>query len=243
MNLRGKKTMKGRKQQWDTMTRSRILEAAGEQFAERGFRGATVRMICQRAGVNISAIKYHFGGKEELYSEVLRFWHEYAIQKYPPLFGVGEDAASDKKLRAFVRSFLFRLLDKGKPAWFGKLMAREMAEPTRAFDRMVQDVMRPLNKLLASIVQNIVGDSVSEREILRCCTSIIGQCVYYCNSRYMTRLFRQDVSSPEEIERIADHIMHFSLKGLEHYIEAPRERAESEDFFPREEARSPGNLL
>ena len=220
--------MKGREQHLDTTTQGRILEAAGEQFAGRGFRGATVRMICERAGVNISAIKYHFGGKEELYSEVLRFWHEYAIKKYPPLFGVGEDVTSDEKLRAFIRSLLFRLLDKGKPAWFGKLMAREMAEPTRAFDRMVQDVMRPLNKLLASIVQKIVGDSVSETEILRCCTSIIGQCVYYYNSRYMTQLFRQDVSSPEEIERIADHIMHFSLKGLEHYIETPKEIAGGE---------------
>ena len=215
--------MKGREPHLDSTTHGRILEAAGEQFAERGFRGATVRVICERAGVNISAIKYHFGGKEELYSEVLRFWHEYAIKKYPPLVGVGEGATSDEKLRAFIRSLLFRLLDKGKPAWFGKLMAREMAEPTKAFDRMVQDVMRPLNKLLASIVQKIVGDSVSETEILRCCTSIIGQCVYYYNARYMTQIFRQDVSSPEEIERIADHIMHFSLKGLEHYIEIPKE--------------------
>ncbi len=51
-------------------------------------------------------------------------------------------------------------------------MAREMAELTRAFDCMVQDVMRPLNKLLASIVQNIVGDSVSEREIFRCYSAL-----------------------------------------------------------------------
>jgi len=220
--------MKIKEQQWNSTTRDRILEAAGEQFAERGFRGATVRTICERAGVNISAIKYHFGGKEELYSEVLRFWHDYAIRKYPPLFGVGEDAASEEKLRAFVRSLLFRLLDKGKPAWFGKLMAREMAEPTRAFDRMVQEVMRPLNKLLGSIVQEIVGDSVGERDILRCCTSIIGQCVYYYNSRHMTQLYRQDVSSPEEIEKIANHIMYFSLKGLEHYNGTPKKKAGGE---------------
>ncbi len=214
--------MKSEEQVLNSKTRDRILEAAGEQFAERGFRGATVRTICERAGVNISAIKYHFGGKEELYSEVLKFWHEYAIRKYPPLFGVREDAASEEKLRAFIRSLLFRLLDKGKPAWFGKLMAREMAEPTKAFDRMVQEVMRPLTKLLGSIIQEIVGESVSEKDILRCCTSIIGQCTYYYNSRYMTQLFRHDVSAPEEIEKIADHIMYFSLKGLEHYNGTPK---------------------
>ena len=203
--------------------RERILEAAGEIFADCGLRGATVRKICERARVNVAAINYYFGGKEKLYSEVLRHWHDFAIQKYPPLLGVGEDAPVEEQLRAFIRSFLFRLLDKGKPAWFGKLMAREMAEPTGAFDRMVHDVMRPLNKLLGSIVQKIVGDSVKEREILQCCTSIIGQCAYYYNSRYMTQLLGQDVSSPEEIERIANHIMYFSLKGLEHYTETPKE--------------------
>ena len=98
----------------DTNTRNRILEAAGGLFAECGFRGATVRMICERARVNLSAIKYHFGGKDELYYEVLNYWHEFAIKKYPPLLGLSEEAIPAEQLRAFIRSLLFRLLDKGK---------------------------------------------------------------------------------------------------------------------------------
>jgi AcrR family transcriptional regulator len=203
----------------DTNTRNRILEAAGGLFAECGFRGATVRMICERALVNLSAIKYHFGGKDELYYEVLNYWHEFAIKKYPPLLGLSEEATPVEQLRAFICSLLFRMLDKGKPAWFGKLMAREMAHPTKAFDHMVKEAMRPLNRLLASIVQKIIGTSVSKEGITLCCTSIIGQCFYYYNARYISQLFRRDMSSPEEIERIADHIMQFSLKGLEHYSE------------------------
>jgi TetR/AcrR family transcriptional regulator, regulator of cefoperazone and chloramphenicol sensitivity len=207
-------------------TRDRILEAAGESFAECGFRGATVRKICERAQVNISAIKYHFGGKEKLYSEVLRYWHDFAIKKYPPLLGANEEAPAEIRLRAFIRSLLFRLLDKGKPAWFGKLMAREMAEPTKAFDRMVKEVMRPLNKLLASILQSMAGHPLTEKEVLLCCTSIIGQCVYYYNARYIAQLFQHDMSDSEEIEKIADHILRFSLKGLEHYSETAGTRQE-----------------
>jgi len=79
--------------------------------------------------------------------------------------------------------------------------------------------MRPLNKLLASIVQKIIETPVSEEGITFCCTSTIGQCVYYYNASYIAQLFRRDMSSPEEIERIADHILRFSLKGLEHYSE------------------------
>ena len=47
-------------------TRERLLEAAGEVFAERGFREATVRGICKRANANNAAVNYHFGEKEEL---------------------------------------------------------------------------------------------------------------------------------------------------------------------------------
>ena len=214
-------------------TRDRILEAAGEVFAEVGFRCATVRTICERAGVNVAAVNYHFGSKEKLYYEVLKYWHEFAIKKYPPLLGVNETAPPEEKLRAFILSLLFRILDKGKPAWFGRLMGREMAEPTRAFDHMVKEVMRPLNELLASIVQRIVGTRASEEAIRLCCTSIIGQCVYYYNARYIAQLFGRDMSSPERIEGVADHIMRFSLKGLEHYSEQRASKEETKVFLRR----------
>ena len=209
-------------------SRDRILEAAGEVFAECGFRSATIRRICQRAGVNIAAINYYFGGKEKLYSEVLRHWSEYALRKYPLLLGLGEEAPVEEQLKAFVRSLLFRLLDKGKPAWFGKLMAREMTEPTQAFERLVKEVVRPRDRILASIVQKKIGTSVDEERIRLVCASIIGQCIYYYNARaIMARLYRRDVSKAGEIERIANHIVQFSLRGLEHYSEPPGDGAKA----------------
>lgn len=209
--------------------RERILEAAGEIFAEFGFRGATVRKICERAKVNVAAINYYFGGKEKLYSEVLRHWHDFAVKKYPLLFGVGEDAPAEEQLRGFIRSFLFRLLDKGKPAWFGKLMMREMTEPTRAFERLVKEIVRPRDRVLASIVRKMITTPVSDEEIRLCCASIIGQCLYYYNARsIVTRLYHQDVTKPDEIERIANHIMQFSLRGLEHDSKHDGDRTKKE---------------
>jgi len=57
-------------------TRERILEAAEEVFAEKGFNQATVREILKRAEVgNIAAINYHFGDKERLYVETVKNAH------------------------------------------------------------------------------------------------------------------------------------------------------------------------
>ena len=52
--------------------RRRLLETAGQIFAEKGFDGATVREICRRAGVNIAAVNYYFRDKEQLYIEAVK---------------------------------------------------------------------------------------------------------------------------------------------------------------------------
>jgi AcrR family transcriptional regulator len=52
-------------------SRERLLEAAQEEFAEKGFAGARVESIAGRAGLNKQLISHHFGGKEGLYRAVM----------------------------------------------------------------------------------------------------------------------------------------------------------------------------
>src|SRR2546423_2419640 len=118
-------------------TRRRLLEAAGQVFAEQGFKNATVRDICRLADANVAAINYHFGDKARLYSETIRYAIGEAMAKYPPNLGVPEDAPAEQKLFAFIRSYLFRILDIGRHAWFGKLISREMVEPTHALEERI----------------------------------------------------------------------------------------------------------
>ena len=56
-------------------TRQRLLEIAGQIFAQRGYARTTSKEICKRAGANIAAVNYHFGGKEGLYAAVLEEAH------------------------------------------------------------------------------------------------------------------------------------------------------------------------
>jgi AcrR family transcriptional regulator len=53
-------------------TRTQLLDAAEHLFAERGFRGTSVRAITDLAGANLAAVGYHFGSKAELLAAVLR---------------------------------------------------------------------------------------------------------------------------------------------------------------------------
>lgn len=49
-------------------TAQRILEAAQEEFALRGFEGATIRSIADRAGVHASLVMQHYGSKASLFT-------------------------------------------------------------------------------------------------------------------------------------------------------------------------------
>lgn len=53
-------------------TRERIVEAAVELFAEKGFHGTGVAEIGERSGVQRGALYYHIGSKEELLWQILR---------------------------------------------------------------------------------------------------------------------------------------------------------------------------
>jgi AcrR family transcriptional regulator len=199
-------------------TKARLIEAAGEVFARRGFRSATVREICSRAGVHVGAVNYHFRDKEGLYTAVLDHSHQTAVKKYPPDLGLGERAGPEEKLRAFIRSFLLRILDEGIPAWHGKLMAREIADPTPALDRVVQSSIRPLYTYLSGIVGEMIRQEGSaEREesvTFLCAMSIVGQCLHHSTGKHVMTALRPADFDPADIERITDHIACFSLGGI-----------------------------
>ena len=192
-------------------TRLRLLEAASAVFAEQGYRAATVREICQRAGANVAAVNYHFGGKEGLYGALLGHLGREAIERHPPDLGVGPDAGVEERLFAFVHSFLLRILsDDG----VGCIVAREMMEPTGALDRLVDEVVRPLFGRLRLIVAEL-RPGASEDEVVLCARSVVGQCLFYRHARPVwQRLSPDERATPERIREIAAHVTRFSLEGI-----------------------------
>ena len=197
-------------------TEKRLLEAAGEIFAEHGYRAATVRQICEKARTNIAAVNYHFGDKEGLYMAVLRSVHRASAEKYPPHFGGSPAAAPEQKLRVYVRSLLLRIFDEGRPGWHTKIMMREMIEPTRALDMLVEEGARPLHQELSSIVGELLGPAANDELVRLSVLSIVSQCVYYRRARpVITRLYPQQRYDSKEVERLTEHISQFSLLALE----------------------------
>jgi AcrR family transcriptional regulator len=65
------KTVLVRKKSAHEDTASRILSTATRLFAAQGYDGTSTKDICETAGVNIAALHYHFGSKENLYHHII----------------------------------------------------------------------------------------------------------------------------------------------------------------------------
>jgi AcrR family transcriptional regulator len=192
-------------------TRELILNSAGRIFAKNGFHATTVRQITREAGVNLAAVNYHFRDKHELYVSVLKRAHQAAAKTAE----ADHAGPPRRRLRTFIRSFLAYLLDPERPEWQGSLIAREMAQPTRALDRLVTESIEPVKRRIAGIARELVGPDVPEARVHLSCCSIIGQCLYYVHCREMiSRLFPNGDRMSRDVETLTDHIFKFSLAGL-----------------------------
>ncbi|WP_202638829.1 TetR/AcrR family transcriptional regulator [Bailinhaonella thermotolerans] len=86
-------------------TRERILEAATEEFGEKGYAGARVSAIARRAGVNAQLISYYFDGKAGLYRALSQRWEALSSDISR------DDAPLDEVVAAFVTA------SQGNRAW------------------------------------------------------------------------------------------------------------------------------
>jgi AcrR family transcriptional regulator len=196
------------------LTQQRLLEAAGQIFAEKGFRAATIREICQKAGANVAAVNYYFRDKERLYDAVLHNAFQCRMDQLPlPVWLPG--TPPEQKLREFLRTVLTRMLEVHSLPWQMQLLVRELSQPSEVGTGLVRDFIRPIYEQLWAILREILPADVSEEQLHMVGFSIIGQCFYFRVGRQVIGLVvGEDESKVYDTERLADHIACFSLAAL-----------------------------
>lgn len=196
-------------------TRTRLLKAAAEVFAEYGYENATIRQICTRAGANVALVNYHFGDKLELYTEVLRFSLQpgAAGTDFPLPRADAEPAAA---LRQIVRAMVERAFETGDQANLRfRLMLNEFVRPSGATARLVDVALRPVYDRLREIASAILKLPADHETTRLCVHSILGQVAHFAHSRPVLALLWPEMKmTPAQRELVADHITQFTLTYL-----------------------------
>jgi AcrR family transcriptional regulator len=208
-----------KKQRKDTIkTRQRLIEAASEIFAEKGFKDATVAEICEKANTNVASINYHFRDKETLYVESWRYSFHESLKKYPPDGGVSEDVSPEERLKGRIISLLSRILDQDHREF--SFLFKELAQPTGLLKELIKEEVKPLQEKMRALVRKLVGPKASDMQVRLCNSSIIGQCFHILTMKQRAvkmgeaaNFFGFDLSV-DNIDTFAKHIVKFSLAGI-----------------------------
>lgn len=213
-------------------TRERLLAAAGDEFARSGFAHASVRNICEHAGANVSAVKYHFGSKQDLYLAVwdIAAAHMVAADPMPTLTGSAEPQDA---LRHFIRWFMRLVLTESKNhPWAGQLLAHESVQSTPgAIDVFVKHCAGPICNQLTHIVSAIVGDDLDETTRDNLVFAVVALCVNPKHSRpILTALGNPPPDTTEGIDRMAGVMAEFALAGLTGFADRAGDRTSQQEI-------------
>ena len=148
-------------------TKDRILGAAEELFAQHGFAATSLRQVTGLAAVNIAAVNYHFGSKENLVNEVFRRrMDEMTARRLQQLEAAQREHPGQLEpvLAAFIEPALALAQDRNGGGAFVRVIARAYAEHNESLRRFLSDqyghVLRHFGKALAACLPGIDKDTL-----------------------------------------------------------------------------------
>ncbi len=203
--------------QADAGTRDRVLASARAVFAERGVKEATVREICSRAKANVAAVNYYFGGKDKLFMAVLADHLQAAQERFPADMGLGPEAPARDRLKAYIRSMLFKLVGDGDPLYerLSQLFTAEMIEPSEHFGAIAERYIIPQQEVLVGIVAELMPGA-DERTVHLSAAGVVGHCLLFDNAKQIIRRMCPELALERlGVELVANVIFEFGLAGIE----------------------------
>jgi AcrR family transcriptional regulator len=182
-------------------TKARILLAAEEVFARRGFEGSSTREIAAKAGVNISSLHYHWESKDRLYDAVLRTIYGRLIEVSRPPAGQRGDSARHVPEAPVGRIFDYFAANPNIP----RLLLRRILESGEAGDGVEPDV------ILSSWARELGGRTkahgrrrAAQIAILTLHSALL---LFTLDSREYARALGGPVADPEIARRVRAHLV------------------------------------
>lgn len=193
--------------------RTRIIEAALEDFALLGFEGARMPAIAKRAGVGHPLVHYHFGGKEALWRAAVEHAFRPLVEPYATALGDLQDLPPMEALKVLVRRFI---LFSGRHPHVGMLVSRESMIGGPRLRWLAKTVIAPMHQAVGTVLKAAVDSgqikSFPEANLIQ---ALIGSVVqFYSAGPLLRELYKLDPLHPKRIDEHADILMEVFFNGL-----------------------------
>jgi AcrR family transcriptional regulator len=188
---RPRASLRGPRGARSSAARERLIDAALDLFAARGFEATSTRAIATRAKVNLAAIPYYFRGKEGLYRAVA----EHIASELNALVGGERERVlemlhraplSPAQARAAMHALIERLaaiIVSSDAARWAPFILREQMQPTSAFGVLYESFMEPTHRALSALLAAATGNASDSAETCLRVFTLIGQVLVFRAAR------------------------------------------------------------
>ena len=131
---------------------AKILQAATKLFAQENFSAVSIKQIATASGVNSALISYYFGGKKNLYQEVLYTEADKFLKLQDKIRAQMESPL--QKLRSYVDSIAEMQL---KQPYNMHLIYRELLSPQPMFENYVKNRLYKIHQFMSELVDEAIA--------------------------------------------------------------------------------------
>lgn len=197
-------------------TRDRILDTAERLFAAHGFDGTSLRQITEAAEVNLAAVNYHFGSKEELYTQVF-------VRRIVPInarrmemldTAVAQAASGPVSLRAIFDSFarpVFELADRAPG--FLRLLARNVGAPPAFMTSVIEAQFRPLITRYVGLLQ-LALPHLPPKTVFWRMHFMVGATLHCASHHFTIDQMSGGLCHTHDVEEMLQHLADFAVAGI-----------------------------
>lgn len=198
--------------------KQRLLDAGEELFSEQGFDGTSTRQLTQKAECNLAAVNYYFGGKFELYLEVIRRRMGYLRDKRIEMINKVIQSRGDKLtltelLRAFADSFIEPLVQDAGGRRFMRLISWEMLTPKFPKEEFVKEMMNLIMFLMMNTLRRLCPN-LSEEKAVQCIISVVAQLLHCIQMGQVLSEVKGQIVTSFTLQQRIDHIVEFSAAAI-----------------------------
>lgn len=196
-------------------TKDQILDAAEALFAEEGYAATPLRAITARAGVNLAAVHYHFGSKEELAKAVFaRRIAPINRERLRRLDALPADAAGlEPVVRAFLEPAIEIGVDPERGAAVKRLMGRIYAGAPEFVRRMMREEFRDVAERFGAALRPHLPHLDGQGLLWRFHFMIGAMAHALCFGQEITEM-NADTVSPIDTDRLTGELVAFCIAGL-----------------------------
>ncbi|MCU7933108.1 MAG: CerR family C-terminal domain-containing protein [Candidatus Thiodiazotropha sp. (ex Codakia rugifera)] len=203
-------------------TKDRLLLAALHAFGQRDYDGVSTREIVEEAEANISAISYHFGGKQELYLATVTYLadklHAGIVDRFSQIEQRVKEATPNEcanMLCQFLGHFLEQMLLGEVGMHAPGIIFREQNQPTAAFEILYEKLLEPMHCILASLVARYRGTAPTDQAVIIMTHALLGQTIIFRLGRTtLLRRLNQSAYKPSTIQQFKTQLSSYTLSVL-----------------------------